>query len=380
MKTEQRTWTAENGWLPTEAALGNTACLALVFGSRVCLQDPARRAEIRAAYPNALIAGCSTSGEIRSARLADDSLVVTAVEFDRVEVRGAGVRLADVPDSRELGRKLAAQLDAPDLRHVIVLSDGIQVNGSEMVHGLAERLRPGLPITGGLSGDGCEFKQTCVLLGDSAEPGLVVAIGFYGHSVRVGFGSLGGWQGFGPERLITRSRGNVLFTLDHKEALPIYKRYLGEHAAGLPGTALHFPLAVRDPEADTTVVRTVLAVNESENSMTFAGNIPEGHHAKLTKSNVGLLVDGAVEAARAGRRMFDGGGTPLALLISCVGRRLVLKQRTEEELEGIRNVLGPAVTMSGFYSYGEFAPVNAANRCELHNETMTVTLIGEADP
>ena len=377
MKTEQRTWTT-TGWSSPQSSLGQSAQLVLVFGSRARLEQSERREEIRAAYPNALTLGCSTAGEIHSTHVADDSLVVTAVCFDRVTVRGACVRINQAQNSHDVGRRLAKALNPQGLVHVFVLSDGLLVNGSELVQGLAEHLPPGVAITGGLSGDGSDFKQTCVLWDGRAESGLVVAVGFYGTTLKVGFGSLGGWDAFGPERIITRAQGNVLYALDGKGALELYKRYLGEHAAGLPATALHFPLAVRDPKTDTAVVRTILAVDEAQGSMIFAGNVPQGHHARLMKSNVAGLVGGAVRAANAGQNVLGAFPAQLALLISCVGRRLVLKQRTEEELEGVRSVLGPDTVLAGFYSYGEISPLNPTTRCELHNETMTITLLAEA--
>jgi hypothetical protein len=61
-----------------------------------------------------------------------------------------------------------------------------------------------------------------------------------------------------------------------------------------------------------------------------------------------------------------------------VGRRLVLRQRIEEEVEAVREVLGGAPVMTGFYSYGEISPLNPSARCALHNQTMTVTTLTEA--
>ena len=377
MNTEQRTWTLANGWSPQESSLREAAQLVLVFGARTRLEQAERRNEIRRTYPNALIVGCSTAGEIISTRVMDDSLVVTAARFDRVTVRSACVRLSQTQNSHDAGRRLAGALDPQGLAHVFVLSDGLQVNGSELVRGLAEHLPAGVGLTGGMSGDGTKFEQTCLLWEDQAEPGLVVAIGFYGEALRIGYGSLGGWKPFGPERIITRSQDNVLYALDDKGALDLYKRYLGEYAVGLPATALHFPLAVRDPQTNINLIRTILAVDEAKGSLVFAANVPQGHRARLMKSNAAGLIDGAVGAAKRAQSGLGTTTAQLALLVSCVGRRLVLKQRTEEELEGVRAVLGPDTLLAGFYSYSEIAPVDVSTRCELHNETMTVTLLSE---
>lgn len=187
---------------------------------------------------------------------------------------------------------------------------------------------------------------------------------------------MGGWDPFGPERLVTRSRRNVLYELDGQRALDLYVRYLGEHAAGLPATGLLFPLALRSHEGADSVVRTILSVDEMAGSLTFAGDIPEGMRARLMKANFDRLIDGATGAARGsiGR---DAAPPELALLISCVGRKLVLKQRIEEEVEAVREIVGPRATLAGFYSYGEISPAASGAPCALHDQTMTITILSE---
>ncbi len=234
-----------------------------------------------------------------------------------------------------------------------------------------------MTVTGGLSGDGTRFAKTYVLAGGEPRQNVVAAVGFYGERLRVGYASLGGWDPFGPDRLITRSSDNVLYELDGKSALSLYKQYLGEHASGLPSTALLFPLNVRVPGGDTPVVRTILAVDEDRQSMTFAGDVPEGSHAQLMRANFDRLIDGAGGAAVTSAGALGDHPAELAILISCVGRKLVLKQRIEEEVESVRDVMGAGTVLTGFYSYGEISPFTPSGKCELHNQTMTITSLCE---
>jgi hypothetical protein len=343
--------------------------------------------QIRKFYPAAHILGCSTAGEICGAQVSDDSLVATAIHFEHTQVRSAQISLDADSDSQQagefLGRTLPHSVGAPGgvaeekLLHVLILSDGLRVNGSDLVRGLMKCLPEGVAVTGGLAGDGARFSETLVFWRDVPKRGAIAAIGLYGSRLNVGFGSLGGWDPFGPERLVTRANGNVLFELDGRPALALYKRYLGQHAKGLPATGLLFPLSVRAGPGTTPLVRTILAVDEQQQSMTFAGDVPEGAYARLAKANVDRLVDGAVGAARASRVV--GTLAPeLAILISCVGRKLVLKQRIEEEVEGVRDILGERTVITGFYSYGEIAPFAHGERSELHNQTMTITTFAES--
>ncbi len=379
MKLEQKRWAEGRGWTPvgnSGIGIGDAAQLVLLFGSVTQLQDRDRLSEVRRMYPRAHLFGCSTAGEICGARVFDDSLAVTAVHFEHTQIQGEKVKIDRMENSFAVGRQLARSLDRKGLTHVFVLSDGLKVNGSELVKGLIENLPGHVPVTGGLSADGDFFRETVVLCDGDPDRDAVAALGFYGNRLKTGYASLGGWDPFGPERLITHSRGNVLYEFDDKSALALYKKYLGDHAEGLPSTALLFPLNVRLKETDRGVVRTILAVNEEDQSMTFAGDVPEGAYARLMKANFDRLIDGAVEAAKTSLTIL-GGPPDLAILISCVGRKLILRQRVEEELEGIQDVFGQQTVLAGFYSYGEISPAAPGAVCELHNQTMTITAFSE---
>jgi hypothetical protein len=351
------------------------AHLALVFGAPERLAGAEVFADVRRAHPDAHVVICSTAGEISGRRVLDGSVVVTAITFDHTEVRAAAVDVADAAGSHDAGARLAAAVQGEGLRHVLVLSDGLRINGTELARGLRAGLSDGVAVTGGLSADGARFERTCVGLDAPPREGVIAAIGFYGPRLEVGWGSLGGWDPFGPERLVTRASGNVLYEIDGRSALELYKRYLGPDAAGLPATGLLFPLSVRVAD-EAPLVRTLLAVDEAAQSLTFAGDVPVGSYARLMKANFDRLVDGAVGAAQGCTRSLRA-PADLAILVSCVGRKLVLQQRVEEEVEGVCDVLGPGTRVTGFYSYGEIAPHLESVRCELHNQTMTITTLTE---
>ena len=378
MKIEQKRWTEEKGWYPELKGIFDEAVqLVLLFGATQLLKDPAYIHDIKAAYPKAHLLGCSTAGEICSTQVTDNSLVITAIRLESTPIKGTQVKISSSLDSFQAGEVLAHSLEKDDLVHIIVLSDGINVNGSDLLRGLTNNLPEGVSITGGLAGDGGRFQETLVFWDDIPAKDTIAVVGLYGKSLKVGYGSLGGWDPFGPERVITRSIGNVLYELDGKSALELYKRYLGEHAKGLPATGLLFPLSLRTKERERGVVRTILSVNEKEQSMTFAGDVPQGAYAQLMKANFDRLIDGATSAAKKSYETIGSFSPELAILISCIGRKMILKQRTEEEVEGVRDVLGDKTILAGFYSYGEICPFTAGTKCELHNQTMTITVLSE---
>lgn len=383
MDIEQRFWTADDGWRtsrPWDDPAG-AAALVLAFAGPGVLDDGARWREIQDFYPGAVLLGCSTGGEIMGDEVLDDSVAVAALRFARVTLRVAATALADVEgDSGRAGAALAAQLvDGAAPRLVFVLSDGTQVNGAQLADGLRRGLGDGVLLTGGLAGDGAAFGRTLVGLNDLAPaPGRVAAVALYGDSLRLGCGSFGGWDRFGPERVITRSNDNVLYEIDGEPALELYKRYLGEDAAGLPGSALLFPLLVRGGGDGAELVRTIVGVDEAAQSMIFAGDVPQGASAQLMHGHFDHLVDGAENAARLAADGPPPVGPRLAVLVSCIGRKLLLGQRIGDEVEACADVLGPETAQIGFYSYGELSPSTPGARCELHNQTMTITTIAEA--
>ena len=377
MQLHQRHWTAKAGWSETPPPWTEAADLVLIFASREVLGRRDLFEETRRRHPRARLVGCSTAGEICGTRVFDDSLVCTAVKFEHTEIKSAEVHVADHADSYAAGRALAAACDPKGLVHVFVVSDGTRVNGSELLRGMVSALPEGVSVTGGLSGDGDRFERTLVFADGEPREGAIAALGFYGSRLKVGFGSLGGWDAFGPKRAITRSAANVLFELDGQPALALYKRYLGEHAQGLPATGLLFPLRVTTGDGERSFVRTILAVDEDKQSMTFAGDMPHGASAQLMKANFDRLVDGAHGAASTSYEALGRAAPDLAILISCVGRKLVLRQRTEEEVESVREVFGDATVLTGFYSYGEICPAAPQASCELHNQTMTITTLLE---
>jgi hypothetical protein len=356
------------------------AHLVLVFACLEALEALSEADVLRQWQPHAQWVGCSTAGEISDQGVADGSVVLTALRFDEPAFRVVSTRLHGMADSTAAGQRLALQLHDPALRHVLVLGQGADINGSALVRGLTESVSSDVLVTGGLAGDGGRFTGSRVLGPHGVSGDDLVAIGFDGPSWRITHGSLGGWQRFGPIRTVTRCQGNVLYELDGESALAIYKRYLGDYAAQLPASGLLFPWSVlsSDPHKEG-LTRTILGIDEAQGGLILAGDVPQGGHMQLMKASVDALVDAAQEAAQAAIDGQVGDHTALALLISCVGRKLVMGARVDEEVEAVVKAFGNShTTFAGFYSNGEISPHIGAMDCKLHNQTMTITLLSQS--
>lgn len=379
MKIEQRKWLPSEGWKTISPfPEGIKADLILAFGDRFILSQAKRFEELREIYPNVPIVMASTSGNICGTNFAEESIVTTGIAFEKsstVEIKRINIK--EQENSYQAGVNIINSLNKTGLMHIFLISDGHIVNGSALIKGILTSLPSHIALTGGLAGDGVRFEKTLVGLNEPPKEGEVVIIGFYGPSLKFGIGVGGGWDVFGMERTITRSSKNILYELDGKPALELYKMYLGDQAKDLPGSALLFPLAIRPDENSIPIVRTILSINDQDQSMIFAGDVPEGWHAQLMKANFDRLVDAAYQAANFIQEGQGNVAPDLAILVSCVGRKVVLDQRVEEEIENVQEILGNKTSIAGFYSYGEIAPSRSKNGSDLHNQTMTITTISE---
>lgn len=355
----------------------NKCQLLIGFGEKRLLLEQPIYEELKKKFPNASIALCSTAGEIFSSEVLNDSLTLTAIEFEKTKVQSTSINISNYKSSFDAGVALIQNLEQNDLKYVFVLSDGGMVNGSELVRGIETIINHKIPVTGGLAGDGTSFQSTLVGLNEKPKTGNIVAVGLYGNYIKIGHGSMGGWEMFGLEKKITKSISNELFEIDNANALDIYKEYLGKYANELPSSALLFPLSIKLNESENPIVRTILSINNETKSMIFAGDVPEGSKVRFMKANFDKLIDAASDAAENSLVNLKESTPKLAILISCVGRKIILDKRIDEEVEAVINVLGTDAVITGFYSYGEISPLHPNTKCELHNQTMTITTFDE---
>jgi len=368
MKSEIIAWNQE--LIPNQTPKLKQASLVLIFGERELLAQKGVEFLIQH-YPQARIMGCSTAGEIYKTQVKESSLVSAAISFEKTEFKLVKVNLDDFNSSYEAGLALQKKLLNSQLKHIFLLSKGLNINASQLLEGLKEDLPPSINISGGLAGDCTRFEQTLLVYDQKIQDNFILGLGLYGNNLSITCGSAGGFIPFGPVRLVTKSKDNILYTLDNTVALDLYSTYLGKYAQELPSSALYFPLALIKGE-QKILVRSIIGIDKKEKSLIFAGDIPEGSYVQLMRASHDNLLEGASMAATGAKQK----NSELAILISCIGRKLVLKERIEEKLEAVEEVLGHK-NFIGFYSYEEIAPLKTQSCCELHNETMTITVLRE---
>lgn len=362
-----------------DEALALDPSLLFVFASRSCFEEAALTDLIAGKGRNVAVIGCSTAGEIANGGSLEHSISLLAIRFERTHVRVASQILVRPEDCFSMAEALGEQLKKPDLKGVIFFAPGVGANGSALADGLVSALGRNVFISGGLAGDDLDFKRTFTLCGAEAFDDRIVAVGFYGDAISLSCGSEGGWRPFGPARRVTKVQNNILYELDGKPALQLYKQYLGDKARQLPASGLSYPLALlRDDRTTSGVIRSALGFNQEEETLILAGDLPEGCRVCLMHAETGALIQGAAQAAAEALRTHAGPEVEgCALLVNCVGRRLVLGVDADEEIEAVNDSFLPGTPIAGFYAYGEICTYGGSGRVELHNQTMTITYITE---
>lgn len=350
--------------------------IVFLFGDTDIIKNELVFLKLKNRFKKAVIVGCSSSGNILGSQLSKKSVVATAVYFEKSHIEISTTTFNENDNIEKLSENLIDALPKEKLKHIFLMSDGLLINGSELARGI-NKVNKVVPVTGGMAGDGARFQETYVIANDKPAQRTIVAIGFYGENLSVQSGCFAGWSEFGAQRVITKSKGNILYEIDGIPALDLYKKYLGEYASELPNSGLRYPLNIKENDDSNEIIRTLLGIDEETKSITFAGDVPVGYKARLMKPNINELIDGAGKAAESIKKINDK--TALGLIVSCVGRKIVMNQLIDDELEVIQEILGDSVNLIGFYSYGEIAPFkDDLFTCELHNQTMTLTTIFES--
>jgi hypothetical protein len=352
--------------------------LILFFGSRGALSSNEAYDALKASFPDTMVVGCSGGGQIHGEGIIDDGFTGLALKFESTKIKLVTAPVMDSHDSFQVGRSLAHNLNSEKLAGVLVLADGLELNGDELLAGLSAVFPPHVVIGGGMAADDDKFQRTLIAANAAAMPNTIAAIGFYGDDVRLTSGHGDGWKPAGAEFEITASRMNKVYDFNGESALRLYEKNLGEKAAQLPMSGLNFPLRICDPKnQNVQLVRTLLGIDREVGMLTFAGNLPEGWMAQLMHAEPLDLIKAAEEAA-AGRALDALATAQASILVSCIGRRLVLGDRSAEEVKALKSALGGSPSIAGFYSYGEFAsPAKDGGRPRLYNQSMTVFSISE---
>jgi len=357
-------------------SLDSNNSLVICFGSSNPKFIESGLNDITNIFKNSIIIGSSSAGEIYQDELYEKSLSVVVIKFEKTKLKLNISKIDNMDQSYDIGCNIANNLAKDDLKSIFILCDGLNINGSRLTRAIAKTVDNNVVVTGGLAADGEKVKNTWVLVDNKIKSNYVTSVGFYGDSFNVAYGSQGGWKEFGKIRITTKTKNNIIYEIDSEPALEVYKRYLGDEAKDLPTSGLLYPLVILDEYSSNIKVRAILSIDEEKHSIGFAADIPQNSKVKFMRASFNQLIDGAKKSTQNISFSKYSNQEAINIAISCAGRKLVLGQKVEEELEAVLDNLGDNVMQVGFYSYGEISPLSNG-MCDLQNETMTLTLIWE---
>lgn len=333
---------------------------------------------IQKKFPNTLLIGGTTAGEIIDQQVVDDSIVMSAIKFDKTKIKVFSAELPeDVSTYKEVGKQFVRDIEQEDLKHLFILSDVQTLNASNLLKGINNQLDSKVSVTGGLAGRESYLGSNFIIDNGELVHNRVVALAMYGDNLQVSYNAQGGWDSYGVECLVTKSENNHILEIDGQSALDFYRSHVGIGVlSNINKHGFKHPIKIRNEEYTNPVIRALLDVNEEKQSLIMAEEIPKGTYVRIMKANIDRLIIGAENAAKtiAEQNNFNH---ELAILISCSGRRKVLKDLASEEVEAVTDQFPETTKAIGFYSYGEISPFFELPKTSLHNLTMCVTTFSE---
>jgi len=273
----------------------------------------------------------------------------------------------------QIGKRAAELFTRPAF---LVISGGLTIDGDEILEGFESVCGKDTTIFGGLAADALKMQRTYVFTNDTFTDKGLLALVLNGEKISLNGVAVGGWRPVGMDRVITKSEGNVVYTIDDEPALSFVKRYAGLKDVDTDN-GLNFMLASNfqlqlQRQDKHPVMRTPMRANTNDGSIVFAGSLPQGSKVKLS------LLPGfdVIEATQAEFVKYKNEQPEADALIvfSCAGRQITLGPYASEEINGIKNIWN--APLAGFFCYGEIGRV-VSGQHEFHNMTCSLAILKE---
>lgn len=381
--------------------LGETHPTAGILIAAIDFEHAAIVHHIRQTYPNVLLIGGTSVGEISSAEgFQEDSLTLMLFSSDEVTF-GVGVGKEASKDSAASAKRAIAQANrchknnpTQTIKLCYVLGDGLSVDAIAMVDGLKEATNNAAPIFGGLNADDWQFEKSYQFIStpDKTEilQDAIVTLTISGN-LKVSYSIASGQRPIGAKGTITQSEGNLVREIDQQPAIDFYTKTLGiEDAKIASGGNWSGSLAVyppverdkqyengRDIESSTNFyVRSPNGNDFPDGSIRFYGHIPEQSDIQLVETDTSSLLSAAKEAFQSALSAYPGESPSAALVISCASRLKTLGTRANQEYALTEECFENDLPVMGFYALGEISPFTNQTEAHFHNETFTTLLLG----
>ncbi len=322
------------------------------------------------------IFGASTGDNFTDGEIESHTIVVLLLDIDPAYFQLA-IKGADEGTIKEIAEQIGkSALTTFKKPAFLVVSGGLAVDGDEIIAGIESACGIGTTIFGGLAADFLRMQRTYVFNNDKLCDYGLLALILDEEKISLSGMAVGGWKPMGMDRIITKSVGNVVYTIDNEPALDFVSRYAGLKDLDT-NNALNFLISSNfqlqlKREDKHPVMRTPMQANAEDRSIVFAGSLPEGSKVKLCLLPGFEVIEAALNEFNNYKK--DQPEPDALILFSCAGRQLTLGPYVSEEIDGIKNIWN--APLAGFFCYGEIGRV-VSGQHEFHNMTCSLATLME---
>jgi hypothetical protein len=322
------------------------------------------------------IFGASTGDNFTDGEIESHTIVFLLLDIDpayfQLVIKGADEgTIKEIAE--QIGKSALTKFKKPAF---LVVSGGLAVDGDEIIAGIESACGKGTTIFGGLAADFLRMQRTYVFNNDKLCDYGLLALILDEEKISLSGMAVGGWKPMGMDRIITKSVGNVVYTIDNEPALDFVSRYAGIKDIDTNNAlnfliSSNFQLQLRR-EDKHPVMRTPMQANSQDRSIVFAGSLPEGSKVKLCLLPGFEVIEAALNEFKNYKK--DQPEPDALILFSCAGRQLTLGPYVSEEIDGIKNIWN--APLAGFFCYGEIGRV-VSGQHEFHNMTCSLATLME---
>ncbi|MEO6403898.1 MAG: FIST N-terminal domain-containing protein [Ferruginibacter sp.] len=324
------------------------------------------------------IFGASTSGEFIDGEIEGGGCVILLLDMKlenfRIKFSETGTETT-FENAVQLGIKGKETFTNPAF---IIASGWLSQDGEQIIEGITKGFGSDVPIFGGMAGDDLKLEGPVVFTNkNSSDKGLLGLI-IDEDKVEINGIATCGWKAIGTTKTITKSEGNIVYTIDDKPALDMIVKYLGIDIDFDSGKEIvtqigaYYPLQM-ERENVAPVMRTAMFANRQDRSLICAGNVPQGSKVRFSLPPDFDAIEKVVEECNELKNEKQQQADAL-IMFSCISRHLSFGILIKEEIEQVRQVWD--APMVGFFSYGEYGK-SKTGKHEFHNNTCCVVALKE---
>jgi len=354
----------EDGFAPT---------LAIVFCS--IMQD--RNALVHFfKEKNVEIFGCTTAGEIMDDEVYEHTSVIMLLNIKKEQYK---IMYEEGSDTYRIAADLAHKSRETFSNPAMVLiSSGLTIDAEQIIKGVKD-VDESIPLYGGLAGDDLTMKASYVFSNGFESSGALIALVLDNEKIKVKGLATSGWDDIGIEKIITKSNGNIVYTIDDEPAVDVFVKFfkftdsVDNRSEIVAMNFAQYPLQLKKDNGNT-VLRAPLMVDIENRALIFAGGIPQGSKVKFSVPPGFDLIEKTAERVSA---LKENIADPDAVLMfSCKARHLALGPMTSDEAGRIRSIWNKPLI--GFFTYGEIGAATESV-CDFHNETCSMVVMEEIE-